>query len=248
VLGTLCVIDKVPRHITDNQKNALQLLAKRAMRYLELRRTLNRQQQQIKEGSQQLQHLFNLAPGVFFRAEQRPNHPFILIFISKTVSKILPTLNIRELKSEPGAAYAFVVPEDLDSLKKDISQAGSQQVPFSSEFRINTPRQQEWCRLTAAPEVAADNKVIWHGSLQIITAKKQYVEILEQILFDISHTIRRPVATIQGLTHLIELNTITEPGLRDLAGHLKQVATEMDDHIRHLNSVYYTLQNRENSQ
>jgi GAF domain-containing protein len=37
-IGTLCVLDKVPRELTDNQKQALRVLARHVMTQLELRR------------------------------------------------------------------------------------------------------------------------------------------------------------------------------------------------------------------
>ena len=43
-LGTLCVVDRVPRHLTDEQRHALEALARQAVSQLELRRALKRAQ------------------------------------------------------------------------------------------------------------------------------------------------------------------------------------------------------------
>ena len=40
VLGTLCIIDRKPREITEDQKRALQILAKKAMDRIEARKVI----------------------------------------------------------------------------------------------------------------------------------------------------------------------------------------------------------------
>ena len=45
-LGTLCVIDQQPRHLTDEQRQALRLLAEQAMQLFQLRLQAKRQQEQ----------------------------------------------------------------------------------------------------------------------------------------------------------------------------------------------------------
>ena len=42
VLGTLCILDHKSHHISENQKKALQLLAQKAMDYLQTRKRLLR--------------------------------------------------------------------------------------------------------------------------------------------------------------------------------------------------------------
>lgn len=49
VLGTLCVIDQVPRRLTAGQTNALRALSRQVMAHLELRRTLRELQQELLE-------------------------------------------------------------------------------------------------------------------------------------------------------------------------------------------------------
>lgn len=48
-LGTLCVLDYQPRHLTDAQRQALKILGKQVMAQLDLRRSLKRQQFLMKE-------------------------------------------------------------------------------------------------------------------------------------------------------------------------------------------------------
>src|SRR6266511_4390703 len=48
-LGTLCVLDRVPRELTSGQKQALRTLSRAIMTQLDLRRRLREQEKQIHE-------------------------------------------------------------------------------------------------------------------------------------------------------------------------------------------------------
>jgi signal transduction histidine kinase len=72
-----------------------------------------------------------------------------------------------------------------------------------------------------------------------ITPAKEYEKTLEQISFDISHVIRRPVSNMLSLTSMIESDHINEKQLKEYSGYIKVVAKELDDFTKKLNEVYY---------
>ncbi|GAA5040045.1 hypothetical protein GCM10011506_40090 [Marivirga lumbricoides] len=71
-----------------------------------------------------------------------------------------------------------------------------------------------------------------------ISLQKSYENVLEQIIFDISHVMRRPVATMQGLTQLIELDKMNLETVKGEAYKLQLVSHEMDSFIKKLYNNY----------
>jgi signal transduction histidine kinase len=81
--------------------------------------------------------------------------------------------------------------------------------------------------------------VIWYGTFQDITSRKAYEGTIEQIAFDISHVLRRPVATLLGLTSLIGTdNNIDEARLKEYSNYINKVSVELDNYTKKLNDTY----------
>ncbi|WP_188466994.1 hypothetical protein [Marivirga lumbricoides] len=76
------------------------------------------------------------------------------------------------------------------------------------------------------------------GIVKDISLQKSYENVLEQIIFDISHVMRRPVATMQGLTQLIELDKMNRETVKEVAYKLQLVSNEMDSFIKKLYNNY----------
>ena len=72
--------------------------------------------------------------------------------------------------------------------------------------------------------------------------KKECARMVEQILFDISHTIRQPLSTLMGLTNIIQTQPLDDESYQQLLKHLKTVSQEMDARIRGLNRTYLDIQ------
>ncbi|KAA5549054.1 hypothetical protein [Adhaeribacter rhizoryzae] len=95
-----------------------------------------------------------------------------------------------------------------------------------------------WRWLSAIPENTADGKTIWYGASQDITPFVDYVTSVEQILFDISHIIRRPIANIKGISKLLKDIKLTESELHHLSKLLLTASEELDSFIQQLNLSY----------
>lgn len=243
VLGTLCVIDDKPREISDNQKKALQLLAKKTMDYLETRRLLIKQGNKIELSATRLRRLSDLTPGVVYQYEVAPDGRASFPFVSKGVTSIHSKLSPRKLKTDPEALFSVIHPGDLASVRESIEQSRIHLTNWNQEYRVLSDNGRLcWYWGNAKPEKKADGTVVWYGTFQNITQRKDYTKTLEQILFDISHTLRRPVATMLGLTNIIETQSLEEGTLREFVGHIQTVSQEMDLHIRKLNDAYLDIQ------
>jgi light-regulated signal transduction histidine kinase (bacteriophytochrome) len=80
---------------------------------------------------------------------------------------------------------------------------------------------------------------VWYGCFDDITSHVKYEETIEQIAFDISHVMRKPVANLIGLSNLIEMeDNISEKDLKSYAKSIKEVSNEMDRFTRELDETY----------
>jgi PAS domain-containing protein len=239
VLGTLCVIDSQTRSINDNQKRALKLLAKKVMDILETKKLLAEQSTVIEKSSKTLMELTDQAPGVIYQLEMSHEGKLAFPFISQGITQLYPHLDIEELKKNPELTFTVVHPEDLPLFRKSLFEAFTNLVAWDVEYRvISDDNRISWHWSRAKPERKEDGLVILYGTFQDITEKKEYIQTLEQIIFDISHVLRKPVATMLGLTEIIEIEQMDKKDLKEILDHIIVTTKEMDTYLHKLNKAY----------
>ena len=239
VLGTLCIIDNKPRKISEKQKNALKLLAKKAMDYLNDRKLLIQQSRHIELSAIKLKKLTDQAPGVIYQFEMTASGKMSFTFVSKGITKLHPRLSVEKLMQQPEIAFDIVHPDDLPTVQESIQVSFETLTLWNVEYRIVSDSGSiSWHWGYAQPERKEDGTVVWYGTFQDITHVKEYEEALEQISFDISHVLRRPVSTMLGLMAIIEKEEMDEEGFKEYAGYIKVVSEELERFTRQLNEVY----------
>ncbi len=239
VLGTICVIDNKPRQVSEDQKKALQMLAKKTMHHLNSRKLLLHQKGQIEEGALKLKKLTDQAPVMIYEFERSEEGEMKFNFISQGIKNLHPTLDPEEVRKDASLVFSVFHPDDLPHFLESIERSFYDLSDWMVEFRvINEDNEIEWHSGRAKPEKQDDGSVIWYGTIMNVTNRVAYEHSLEQIAFDISHVLRRPVSTLLGLTSLIESEEMNSEQIKEYSAHIKAVSQELDIFSRKLNETY----------
>tara|TARA_R110002020_G_scaffold119673_3_gene273002 strand:+ start:327 stop:1439 length:1113 start_codon:yes stop_codon:yes gene_type:complete len=241
VLGTLCVIDDKPKKITNSQKNAIALLGRKVMDFLNSKKTINQQKASIELNAKKLKRLTDQVPMVIYQAEMTKEGILSFQFVSEGLSQFDTGLDTAKVIKNPECVFEIVHPCDLEMVKDSIMKSFNHLTEWNLEYRVLTQGGEvAWHYGRAKPERKADGGVVWYGAIQNITKRIEYEHTMEQISFDISHVLRSPVTTLLGLTAVIESEAMDEEKLKEYSKYIKTVSTELDKFTRNLNDTYYT--------
>lgn len=220
------------------------------MDYLNTRKRLLEQERKLGLSAAMLKKLTDQAPGAIFQYKMSPDGTTSFPFLSKGIEELHPGLNPVEFKEDPRTGFKTIHPEDLKVLLQNLEISRSQLKNWDMEYRVLAENfeDEKWHWVNAKPEKLEDGSVVWHGIFQDITQRKEYIKALEQILFDISHVMRRPVSTLLGLVNAIEAANPDKEMLKQFTQYIKETTQELDEYIRQLNKDYSNIKLKLNSQ
>ncbi|MCW3102177.1 MAG: hypothetical protein JWO09_617 [Bacteroidetes bacterium] len=244
-LGTLCVLDSKPRTFTSEQARILKILAGKVIKLLESRKEgiIAKKQIALSENelrttlarlleAQHIAHIgsweWDVEKNEYFSSPEMYN-----LFGLPRYEKIIMD-----------SWEKLVHPEDLAGTKDNIARALKTGKLDPHEFRLIKPNG-EMVWLLGMGTVAANAKgenTILKGTMLDITERKaaeenreQYIHALEEMLFALSHKVRRPVATILGLSSVFEHEqSVTEKVIAEYLLRFKTATEELDIYVREL--------------
>jgi hypothetical protein len=239
VLGTLCVIDNKPREFTKTQEKALKMLASKAMDSMEQRKRLKQQDHKIISHDREIQKLTDNVPGIIYQFRMEKNGEIAFPFISAGIEKLHPSLSSEKAMTNPYVFFNVIPKEDEMAIRRSVTKSYYTNQQWYAEFRIIQENETvEWYAGTAQPELKENGTMIWYGTFQNITHKKEYEQALEQIIFDISHVIRRPVSTLVGLSEVLAEKNMEPEKFQKFLSYLNEVTKELEDFTKNLNEQY----------
>lgn len=245
VLGTVCVVDYNLRDcIPEKKYQTLRILAKKIMQYIETRKLIYEQKQELDISAIKLKRLTDLSPGAIFKLSMDLSGTSNLMFISEGVQNLLPGLTANKLKHNPRLILDYIDNKYLDTFINTFKEALINPTPFNIEYKVkNRANEEKWHWLIGNPEKTEDNRIIIYGIIQDITHKMTQLNILEKILFDISHVIRRPTSNIQGIEELFNTQNLAIEEKEAYCKFIFNEINELNNHIIKLNDKYFSLKN-----
>jgi PAS domain S-box-containing protein len=188
-LGTLCVIDRVPRKLSDNQEKALKLLASEALSLIKERRK--------REELKTFERLFESSNDLLFVGGQDGYFQKV----NPTFTKLLGWSNEQLLKTPH---FEFLHPDDIAATKNKLDDlaGGDQCINFIQRFRTlkGDYKSIQW---TSTPEEGTDRIF---GIGRDVTAKLKMEEELRYTREMLEQT--NQVARVGGWNYDVEHNKI----------------------------------------
>lgn len=243
VLGTVCVWDKREHQVQQAQLDALKLLAKRVVIFLETRKILQDQDYTIELISEKLRKLTDLSPGALFKIIVNPRERTTKVdFMSEGISRLFPSTTKEEVLLDVDKFLQKIVPPFKFRLLKRFIQSNLTVRPFEMHFPVTMDRgKQSWFWIKARPE-QVDGIINWYGTIQEMDQKMAHIGSLKKILFDISHKMRAPVARIKGIVDLMSHESDTSRlSEGDYIHFLNHSADQIDSCLRDLTKEYADL-------
>ncbi|SNS67761.1 hypothetical protein SAMN06295967_1165 [Belliella buryatensis] len=242
VLGTVCVIDYEEKKFSNKKYEALRLISKKVMDYLETRKVMHLQNKEIEYSAERLKRLTDLAPGAIFKLSLNIEGELKFIFMSEGIQRLIPELCPEKLKNDPRILLDFIYGEDRDYVYNLFKYSSQSLIPVEAEYLVHISDEiQKWHWMKANPLKLNNKEVVWYGVIQDITQKKNHLDTLEKMLFDISHVIRKPIANILGIANILQSSEITKLEKMEMCSIIFEETQNLDDYINELNLKYHNL-------
>jgi PAS domain S-box-containing protein len=174
-LGTLCVIDTVPRELTTEQLTDLESLARQASGQIELRRAnfqLAEDKRSLAVAHDRLVQIAAQVPGVVYQYLLRPDGSSCFPYASDGIREIY-RVSPEDVRDDATRVLESLHPDDHDDVVASIELSARTLQPWRHEYRVRFENGDiRWLCGNAMPTRLPDRSVCWHGFITDITQQR----------------------------------------------------------------------------
>ena len=131
----------------------------------------------------QLEKLATNLSGGLYQLQKTPEGRFSLTYASPGVERLLGKLETNTNRGLQAYINRFH-PDDAALYLRNLESSSQSLETIRNEFRyLQDDETWRWIELTATPEKLEDGSIVWHGSINDITARKSAEEQVHQLAF-----------------------------------------------------------------
>lgn len=183
-LGTLCVIDRRPRSLSEDDLQCLRDLADCAEEQISARElAIHHREYELSKKNESLvmlKQLADLVPGGLYQFRRYPDGRMSFPFSSMGVER---SFGVTQTQAREDAASLFMMiePDDYPAVLASIEESAKDLSAWSIQFRIrNKDSQPRWIEGHSTPQKLSDGSILWHGYLEDIDDKKRALLALQE--------------------------------------------------------------------
>lgn len=234
-LGSLCVIDIVPKQLSHQQQQMLQILSKQVISLMEFDASLKILKEQfikVKSSEIQLKAFFESSSSchVLIDPDLR-----VMAFNKAAANAIEQFYHV---KIYVGMLVTSFVHQDNKAEFVNNCEQAIQGISIQTERYLTYQGQDVWWHLAYAPAYNSDGEIIGlsYNATDISRRVEQEQKVtvqnhsLEQIAYIQSHELRRPVASIMGLMNIFKAEDYTTS--KEELQMMEKAVEELDEKIR----------------
>ncbi len=249
VLGTLCIIDRKPRQFSKEQQRALQILAKKAMDKIESLKQISSLTKTIDFNTERLVNLTENLPIGLFELVISKSGALSFTFLSDGITKLHPEINLKDWLQDATVGFSVIHPDDIEGFQKALNSSVAEEKQLYYEYRVKHNCEYHWHAINGNPIKQKNGETILYGSFTDVTHHFEYKSALEQISFDISHVLRKPITTMLSITNSLDLeDNLSHKEILQYSGYLQSISKELDEFTQELNRIYQDKKSKITSQ
>jgi hypothetical protein len=195
-------------------------------------------EEKISQSVQLLKKITSQVPANTYMFEIKEDGRTNLLFSNRGTD---PFIHKSNTHSNPEKALELsdkLYEEDKIKFNQVMKKAFHDQSNITIQYRVIEDGNVKWRWMKATPEKGENGTITWYGATSDITPLIEYIASIEQVLYDISHVIRRPISTMLGMTKLISDVNFSEAEVKEISKKLHGISKEMDSFISELNHDY----------
>lgn len=133
------------------------------------------------------------APVIIYVLEIKPDGRVLFPFVSRSLNMLYPNITADMLEKDGNLLYRQVHPEDKPKFRAATKNSKKNLSDWEVKYRVLCGDGSiKWHWSKARPEKKEDGTLVYYGVTMDVTESQEYIQIIEDILFDISHVMRRP--------------------------------------------------------